>query len=592
MTTGRRAASQSTTTAYRPLKVPQAVSVKMLAELMGINPIELIKQLMRAGIMANINQVIDFDTAAALAAAYGFRATSAAEVRKEAISVAPEEEPALLEARPPVVTVLGHVDHGKTTLLDAIRATSVAEREVGGITQHIGAYQATYKDQKITFLDTPGHEAFTAMRARGAQVTDIAVLVVAADDGVMPQTVEAIDHVRAANVPIIVAINKTDRPDADLDRVKRQLSEHKLLVEEWGGEVIAVPVSAKEQQGIEDLLENILVVAEVSELKANPNRAASGVVVEAKLDKTKGPLATVLVKSGTLKVGDHLVVGTTRGKIKALLNDLRERVTLAGPSIPVEVLGLSQSPQAGDPLIVVEDERAARQLVEKRLQEEQAAGPKLTLEEMFSQIRAGDVKDLNLIIKADVQGSVEAIRDALSQLSSEIARVRVVHAASGTITESDVFLAVASKAIILGFNSQLDVSARQAAEQGGIEVRFYNVIYTLLEDIKNTLEGLVEPVAVEIVEGHATVRATFPQGRRGMVAGIFVNDGRMVRNARARVLRGGQLLHDGPIASLKHFKENVREMAVGTECGIGLDGFTDFQEGDVIEVYGRDRPGQ
>ena len=581
---------QTTKATYRRLKVPQAVRVNQLAELIGVGPIELIKQLMRGGIMANINQVIDFDTAAAIVPAFGFRAVPVSEAPEGSTSLVQEEEdPALLQPRPPIVTILGHVDHGKTTLLDAIRATRVAEREVGGITQHIGAYQATYNGNVITFLDTPGHEAFTAMRARGAQVTDIAVLVVAADDGVMPQTVEAIDHVKAANVSIIVAINKIDLPNVDLDRVKRQLAEHDLLIEEWGGDVVTVPVSAKAKEGIDDLLESILVVAEVAEFRANPNRLASGVVVEAQLDKTRGPMATMLVKAGTLKIGDYIVVGTTRGRVKALLSDLGKRVKQAEPALPVAVLGLDQLPLAGESFVAVEDERAGRLLVEKHQQERQLSGPRVSLEEMFTQIRMGEVKDLNLIIKADVQGSVEAVRDALSQLKTEKAQVRIIHAASGTITESDVSLAVASKAIIIGFNTQPEVGARQIAAQEGVEVRFYNIIYRLLEDIQNTLEGLVEPTAVEVIEGHATVRAVFSQGSRGKVAGIYVNDGRVVRNASARVLRQGEVIYNGSIASLKHFKENVREMAAGTECGIGLEGFIDFQEGDVVEVYRQER---
>ena len=592
-TTGetKGAAPRRPTATYRRLKVPQAVSVKQLADMMGVGSIELIKQLMRGGIMANINQVIDFDTASALVPAFGFRAFPIADAKKGSSSVEQEEEdPALLQPRPPIVTILGHVDHGKTTLLDAIRATRVADQEVGGITQHIGAYQVTYNENEITFLDTPGHEAFTAMRARGAQLTDIAVLVVAADDGIMPQTVEAINHVKAANVPIIVAINKIDLPNADLDRVKRQLSEHDLLIEEWGGDVVAVPVSAKAKEGINDLLESILVVSEVNEYRANPDRLASGVVVEAQLDKTRGPMATVLVKVGTLKVGDYIVVGTARGRVRALLNHLGERVSEAKPSMPVAVLGLGQIPLTGDTFVAVEDERAGRTLAEKRQQERQAGDQRVSLEEMFTQIRMGEIKDLNLIIKADVQGSVEAVRDALGQLKTDKAQVRIIHVASGSITESDVSLAVASKAIIIGFNTQTEIGARQMARQKGIEVRFYNIIYKLMEDIQNTLEGLVEPTAVEVIEGHATVRAIFSQGNRGKVAGVYVNDGRMVRNASARVLRQNEVIHDGPIASLKHFKENVREIAAGTECGMGLEGFVDFQEGDVIEVYRLERP--
>ena len=583
------------TAKYRLLQVPQATTVGALAELMGVGAIELIKQLMRGGIMANVTQAIDFDTAAAVVPVFGFRAVPLEQPSTEAAPApvdADEQDPSLLEPRPPVVAVLGHVDHGKTTILDAIRATNVAEREVGGITQHIGAYQVTHNDKLITLLDTPGHEAFSAMRARGAQVTDIAVLVVAADDGVMPQTVEAIAHIKAANVPIVVAINKIDLPNADLDKVKRQLAEQDLLIEEWGGEVISVPVSGKTEQGLDELLESIQVVAEVAELKANPSRAATGVVVEAKLDKTRGTAVTILVKSGTLAIGNHIVAGTARGKVKALINYLGKRVKQAEPSMPVEVLGLNQLPQAGDTFLAVENEREGRLLVEQRQREEDAPRAGVTLEEMVTQIRMGEAKELFLVVKADVQGSVEAIRDALVQLNTEKTQVIIIHVASGAITEGDVFLAAASKAIILGFNIRLEVGAHQAAEQAGVEIRLYNVIYNLLEDVRSTLEGLVEPTAVEVVEGHATVRAVFSQGRRGKVAGVYVTDGRVVRNGMARVLRGGQTLYEGPIASLRHFKENVREMGTETECGIALEGFSDFQEADVIEVYRLERSGQ
>ncbi|MFC1935674.1 translation initiation factor IF-2 [Chloroflexota bacterium] len=583
-------AGQRVATALRVLKIPDAISVARLAKLMNASPIELMKQFMRAGIMANINQVVDFNTAAAVVPGFGFRAMPLAETPKHSKDIETEgEDPALLEPRPPVVTILGHVDHGKTTLLDAVRKTRVAEREVGGITQHIGAYQVEYRGQRITFLDTPGHEAFTAMRARGAEVTDIAVLVVAAGDGVMPQTLEAMAHAKAAGVPIIVVINKIDLPDADQERVKRQLAENNLLIEEWGGDVVAVSVSAKSGNGIEDLLENILVVAEVAELKANPQRLARGVVVEANLDKSRGPVATVLVKTGTLKVGDHLVIGTTRGKVKALVNDSGQRIKRATPSMPAEVLGINQLPEAGDTFLVAESERQSRVMVEERQRQQQARGPAVSLEEMFSRIRAGEAKDLDLIIKADAQGSVEALRDALNQLSTDKAQVRIIHAASGTITEADVFLAVASQAIIIGFNTTLESGARHVAEVERVEIRFYNVIYTLLEDIQNTLEGLVQPTLRDIVEGHATVRAVFSRSRRSKVAGLYVTDGRLLRNASARVLRGGQIIHDGPISSLRHLKDDVREMATGFECGIMLAGFDDFQEGDIIEVHRQER---
>ena len=583
-------ATHGTATAPRVLKIPEAITVASLADLIHVSPIELMKQLMRAGIMANINQVIDFSTAAALVAGAGLRAVPLEEKSIDPKRLESEEEdPTLLEPRPPVVTILGHVDHGKTTLLDAIRKTRVAEREVGGITQHIGAYQVEYKDQQITFLDTPGHEAFTAMRARGAEVTDIAILVVAADDGVMPQTLEAIDHVKAAEVPIIVAINKIDRPDSDPDRVKRQLAERDLLIEEWGGDVVAVPVSAKVGEGIQELLESILVVAEVGELKANPNRLVTGVVIEAKLDKRRGPVATMLLKTGTMTVGDYLVVGAIGGKLKAMVNDAGQRIRKATPSMPVEIMGLDQLPNVGDTFVAAASDREGRAMVEERMRQQQGVGPHVTLEEMFNRIRTGEAKELNLIIKADVEGSVEAVHDAISHLSTDTAQVRMVHAGSGTITESDVFLAVASQAIIIGFNTTLEQGARRVAEVEGVEIRFYNVIYTLLDDIRSTLEGLVRPTVRDTVEGHATVRVVFPRGRQNKVAGVYVTDGHVMRNASARLLRDGQVIHDGPISSLKHFKDDVREIATGLECGIGLAGFNDFQEGDVIEVHRQER---
>jgi translation initiation factor IF-2 len=571
----------------KELRLPQVVSVAHLAELIRVNPIDIMKQLMRAGIMANINQAIDFDTAAAVVSPFGFHAVPEQKVGKDLRAQEQEEDSTLLEPRPPVVTILGHVDHGKTTLLDAIRKTRVAEKEAGGITQHIGAYQVKYGDNLITFLDTPGHEAFTAMRARGADITDIAVLVVAADDGVMPQTVEAISHVKAAGVPIIVAINKVDRPNADQERVKRQLAENNLLIEEWGGDVVAIPVSAKEGVGVEDLLENILVVAEVAELKANPDRLARGVVVEARLDKSRGSVATLLVKSGTLKAGDFLVAGTIRGKVKALVNDAGQRIKIATPSMPAEILGLNQLPQAGDTFIVVASEQEGRTMVEDR--ERRKSDRSISLEEMFSRIRAGESEELNLIIKADLQGSVEAIRDSLNKLSTDKAQVRIMHAASGSITEADVFLGVASQAIILGFNTTLEVGARHVADAEGVEIRLYNVIYTLLEDVQSTLEGLIRPVLMDVVEGHAAVRAVFKLSSRTTVAGVYVTDGRVQRNAWARVLRGGQVIHDGTISSLKRFKDDAREVVTGLECGIGFAAFNDIQEGDVIEVHRQER---
>ncbi|PKB65274.1 MAG: translation initiation factor IF-2 [SAR202 cluster bacterium Io17-Chloro-G3] len=582
--------TQRPVSSYKTLEVPAAISVGSLAQRVGSNPVMVIKQLMRAGIMANINDAIDFDTAAAVVPAFGFRAVPLDERSGNTSYVSADQgDESLLRPRPPVVAILGHVDHGKTTLLDAIRAARVAEKEVGGITQHIGAYQVIYKDAPLTFLDTPGHEAFTAMRARGAMATDIAVLVVAADDGIMPQTVEAIAHIKAAEIPIVVVINKTDLPDADVDRVKRQLSEHDLLIEEWGGDVMALSVSAKAGEGIDELLESLLVVAEVTELRANPDCPASGIVIEAKLDKNKGPLATLLVKTGTLKMGDYVVVGTSRGRAKALINDHGNRVKEVSPSSPVELLGLSELPRAGDTFQVVEDEKTGRLLVESRNLSDAAVRDKVTLEEMFAQIRMGEAKELFLVIKADVQGSVEAVRDALIALTSDAAQVRIVHAASGTITESDIFLAAASKAIILGFNTRLETGAKQTADQSGVEVRVYNIIYRLLEDVRNTLEGLIAPTIVEVIEGHAIVREVFARGKRNKAAGVYVDDGRVIRNGIARVLRNKENVFEGPINSLRHYKDNVREAGVGTECGISLEGFNDFQQDDVIEVYRLDK---
>lgn len=575
-------------TKYKLLRLPQVLTIGELAKSMDVSVIDLIKQLMRGGIMANVTQAIDFATASALAPNFGFRAVLN---KVSPVGTEPktqndaEGDLATLRPRSPVVAILGHVDHGKTTILDAIRTARVADQEAGGITQHIGAYQAIYKDKTITFLDTPGHEAFTAMRARGAHVTDIAVLVVAADDGIMPQTVEAIAHIKAANVPIIVAMNKIDLPNADTDKVKRQLSEQELLIEEWGGEVILVPVSGKTGEGLNDLMESILLVAEVAELKADPDLPASGVVVESKLDKSKGTLVTMLVKSGTLAIGDYVVVGTTYGKVRALINHIGRQVPEAGPSVPVEILGLNELPQAGDRFAVVDSERAGRTLAEERKYNENSNRQGVTLEEMVSKIHIGDTRELLLVIKADVQGSVEAIKHSLVQLNTEKTQVSIVHSASGGVTEGDVFLAAASKAIIIGFNTRLETGARLAAEKSGVEIRLYRIIYELIEDISRTLEGLLDPTNVEVIEGHATIRAVFSQGNRRKLAGVYVNDGRVVRNGMTRVSRNGEIIYEGPIDSLRHFKENVREMGANTECGIAFDGFNDIEEGDTIEVY-------
>ena len=575
------------------VELPAAITVSDLAALLDVGPVEIIKELMRGGYMLTINDVVEHDVATIVARVFGYHATELVDSEEGTGSMVigtEGEDPDALSERPPVVTILGHVDHGKTTLLDTIRRANVVAGEAGGITQHIGAYQVEYNGSPITFLDTPGHAAFTAMRARGARVTDIAVLVVAADDGIMPQTVEAIDHARAADIPIMVAINKSDLPSADPDRVKRQLSENDLLVEEWGGDVIAVPLSALRGDGVDELLENLLVVAEVSEFKANPDRSARGIVVEAKVDKSKGPVATLLVQTGTLSVGDSMVIGTVRGRVKALLTESGERIEAAGPSRPVEVLGLDSIPEAGEVFEVAEDEKVARRMVQERqrqIDQELAAGP--TLEDVHARIEAGDVKALNLIVKTDVQGTIEAVRTALDRLSPHETRLNLVHIASGSITESDVLLATASQAIVVGFNSPVEPGARTLANQNGVEIRFYDVIYHLTEDIERALEGMLEPVYDDVLDGRAVVRAVFDISRRGKVAGVYVSDGRIARDATIHVLRGGQELFAGRIASLKHFKDDVRSLATGFEGGVRLDGFADFLEGDVLEAYRSER---
>ena len=575
-----------------PLEVPLAIAVHDLAELMETTPVEVIKEFMRGGYMFSINEVVGHDLVVGIAPSFGFEVLPL-EAESGAGSIVPstdDVDPALLEDRPPVVTILGHVDHGKTTLLDTIRKTNVVDGEAGGITQHIGAYQVTYDGNLITFLDTPGHEAFTAMRARGAQVTDIAVLVIAADDGIMPQTEEAINHVKAAEVPIVVAINKVDRPEADPERVKRQLAERNLLVEDWGGDVIALPVSALTGDGVNDLLDNLAIVAEVSELKANVGRQARGVVVEARIDRSRGTVATVLVQAGKLHVGDNIVVGNLRGRIRAMQADSGEPVETATPSQPVEILGIRGVPEAGDILEVAKDERSARQLAEARIRQSEikrAAGP--TMEDVHTRIAAGEVKALNLIIKTDVQGTVEAVKGALNGLNTEQSRVNIVHIASGAITESDVLLGMASKAIIVGFNTEPGQGAMALANQEGVEIRHYNIIYNLLEDVELALTGLLEPVYRDVTEGHATIRAIFGVGRRLKVAGFYVNDGQIQRSSTIHVLRGGQNIYKGSISSLKHFKDDVREVNVGFEGGLMLEGFNGFEEGDILEAHRSER---
>ena len=576
-----------------PLDIPRAVSVADLASVMEVGPVEVIKELMRSGYMFTINDVIEHGVAASVAPAFGFgllplNAESAQDAGSTSIVFTPEDEEDqdALEPRPPVITILGHVDHGKTTLLDTIRNANVVAGEAGGITQHIGAYQIDHDGTVVTFLDTPGHEAFTAMRARGAQVTDIAVLVVAADDGIMPQTLEAIDHVRAAEVPIVVAINKVDLPNADQERVKRQLAENNLLIEDWGGDVIAVPMSALSGEGVPDLLQNLIVLSEISEFQANPQRDALGVVVEARMDKSRGRVATLLIQTGTLQVGDIIIIGDIRGKIRAMFDFRGNRIESAGPSTPVEILGLSELPEAGELFDIAENEREARRMAEEyelEMRRERQSGP--TLEDVHTRIQLGEVKALNLIVKTDVQGTLEPVRGALESLNTDSTRVNIVHIASGGITESDILLAVASQAIIIGFNSPPEQGSKSLADQEGVEIRNYDVIYHITEDIAKALTGLLEPVFEDVLEGRAAVRAVFNLGRRAKVAGIYVNDGRVARGSTLRVIRNGSTIAEGPIASLKHFKDDVREVANGFEGGVTIEGFNDWQEDDAIEAY-------
>lgn len=587
---GRPSQEQSQTeNAPREVTLPDPVTVRDLSSILGVPAAQLIKKLMQLGVMAALNQTVDRDTALLIAEEHGFK------VREQKPKVDPmediEDSPETLEPRPPVVTIMGHVDHGKTTLLDAIRESKVkvVDTEAGGITQHIGAYQVEIGGKKITFLDTPGHEAFTAMRSRGAQVTDIAVLVVAADDGVMPQTVEAINHAKAANVPIIVAINKCDRPNANPDRVKQGLVEHGLIPEEWGGDVVCVNISALKHQNLDELLEMIILVAEMRELKANPNRPARGNVIEAKLDKGRGPVATVLVQKGTLRVGDAVVAGSVWGKVRAMVDHRGRRVDEAGPSMPVEVLGFNDVPQAGDILVVVPDEKTARQVSQERQETAREAGMHanvpVTLDDLFSRINEGKIQELNLIVKADVQGSVEAVSQALQRLSNDEVRVNVIHGGVGAISESDVNLAVTSNAVIIGFNVRPDIAARRKAERQGVDIRLYRVIYDAIDDIKAALEGMLEPEYKEVVLGQAEVRATFRVPNVGVVAGCYVTEGKITRNAQVRLLRDNVVLHEGRISSLKRFKDDVREVSANYECGIGLEKFNDIKEGDVIEAF-------
>ena len=564
------------------------ITVQDLAHQMGKKATDVIMKLMGMGVMATINQELDVDTATIIAEEFG--ATVEVKISKEEeLFTDIEDKPEDLQHRPPVVTIMGHVDHGKTSLLDKIRSTHVTSTEAGGITQHIGAYQVEISGQNITFLDTPGHEAFTAMRARGAPVTDIAILVVAADDGVMPQTIEAIDHAKAAGVPIIVAINKIDKPEADPDRIKQELTNYGLISEEWGGDTIMVPVSAKKGMGIEELLEMILLVAEVAELKANPNRNAKGKVIESKLDKGRGAVATLLVQAGTLHVGDFLIVGTTQGRIRAMFDYKGQAVKVAGPSTPVEILGLNEVPEAGDDYIAVDNEKLAKQVADKRQKEkhlqEISRNTKVSLEDLFAQIKEGDIKELNIILKADVQGSIEAIRQSLEKLGNDEVRVNIIRTAVGGIREADVMLAAASNALIIGFNVRPDVGARKMAEKESIQINTYRVIYEAIEDVKAALSGMLDPDIKEVELGQAEVRSTFKVPKVGLVAGCYVTEGKITRNARVRVVRDGVVIHDGNLGSLKRFKDDVKEVATGYECGLGFERFNDIKEGDILEAY-------
>ncbi len=572
------------------VKIPDEISVGELASRMKKTGAEVVKSLMKNGVMASLSQIIDFDTAAITAEEMGCKVEREVVVTiEEKLIDTAEDKPEDLVPRAPVVVVMGHVDHGKTSLLDYIRSASVATGEAGGITQHIGAYQTEINGKPITFLDTPGHEAFTSMRARGAMVTDIAILVVAAEDGIMPQTVESINHAKAAEIPIIVAINKMDKPEANPERIKQQLTEYELVAEDWGGETIICPISAKTGMGIDNLLEMVTLTAEVAELKANPNRAAQGTVVEARLDKGRGPVATLLVQNGTLKAGDIIIAGTAVGRVRAMLDDKGNRITEAGPSVPVEITGLGEVPGAGSPFNAVADERLARELVEQRKTEERAKAnapvQKVSLEDLFSQIQAGEVKDLNIIVKADVQGSAEAVKASLEKISNEEVRVRVIHSGVGAINESDVMLAATSKAIIVGFNVRPDPAARDSAARSNVDMRMYRVIYDAIGEVEAAMKGMLAPKFREALIGHAEIRQTYKVSGVGTVAGCYVQDGKIQRSCQVRIVRDGIVIHEGMLASLQRFKDAVKEVASGYECGMSIEKFNDIKEGDIIECF-------
>ena len=573
------------------IQLPITVSIKDLAEKLEVTSTEIIKLLMKKGTMASINQEIDFELATQVAEEFDVLVEPEEEkdIMEEVFGETVDDEEDLVE-RPPVVVVMGHVDHGKTSLLDAIRSTSVTSREAGGITQHIGASSISLSGKKITFLDTPGHEAFTAMRMRGAQVTDIAILVVAADDGVMPQTIEAINHAKAANVQIIVAMNKMDKQGANPDRVKQELSDHGLLVEEWGGDTICVPVSAIKREGLDTLLEMILLVAEMTDLKANPNRKARGTIIEAQLDKGRGPVATVLVQSGTLKIGDPIVAGAAYGRIRAMVDDKGKAVKKAGPSTPVEILGLNEVPTAGDMFYIANSDKQARQVAEQikaqgRVQLIGQTPQKVSLDDLFTQIQEGKMKELNIVIKADVQGSVEAVRQSLERLSNDEVRIRTLHGGVGTITESDVMLASASGAIIIGFNVRPETATKAIADREEVDIRLYRVIYNAIEDIKAAMKGMLDPEYVEKIVGHAEIRQTFKVSGVGTVGGAYVIDGKIIRNSGVRIVRDGIVAYEGHLTSLKRFKDDAKEVNTNYECGVMFERFNDLKEGDIVEAF-------
>ncbi|WP_061995027.1 translation initiation factor IF-2 [Clostridium sp. ATCC 25772] len=575
------------------IEIKNTIVVKDLAEKLNKSSVEVIKELMFLGVMANMNQEIDFNIAEKVIEKFGAFAVLkeeeagklGEEIEVEDIQLEDEE----MKKRPPVVTIMGHVDHGKTSLLDAIKHSKVTATEAGGITQHIGAYTVDVNGQKITFLDTPGHEAFTAMRARGAQITDVVVLVVAADDGIMPQTIEAINHCKAAEVPLIIAINKMDRPAANPDRVKQELTEHGLVAEDWGGDTICVPVSAHTREGLDTLLEMIVLTSEMLELEANPDRRAKGTVIEAKLDKGRGPVASLLVQNGTLHVGDSIIVGTTYGRIRAMIDDKGKKIKSAGPSIPVEILGLSEVPAAGDRFNVVKDEKTARNMADNRKekirQESFTASNKVSMENLYSQIQEGKVKELGVIVKADVQGSVEAIRQSLEKLSTDNVKVRVIHGGVGAITETDVTLATASNAIIIGFNVRPDNNAIAAGEKESVEIKTYRIIYDAIEDIKAAMLGMLDPEYKEVIQGRAEVRQVYKISNIGTIAGCYVLNGKITRNSSVRVIRNGVVIFESTLASLKRFKDDVKEAASGFECGLSVEKFNDIKEEDIVEAY-------